>query len=139
MEGFEGKMLEVNLTDGTVKTSMVDKDSLRKFIGGSGLGAKLMLDRVAPDVEPLSPDNTLFVLTGPTSGTSIPGGARFAVCAKSPLTNMFGESSSGGSFAFELRSAGWDGIIIAGASKKPVYIVINDDKVEIKDATGLWG
>ena len=139
MAGFEGKMLEVNLTDGTVKASMVDKDSLRKFIGGSGLGAKLMLDRVAPDVEPLSPDNTLFILTGPTSGTSIPGGARFAVCAKSPLTNMFGESSSGGSFAFELRSAGWDGIIIEGASKKPVYIVIDDDKVEIKDASGLWG
>jgi len=139
MAGFEGKMLEVNLTKGTTKTSVVDKDVLRKFIGGSGLGAKLMLDRVSPDVDPLSPDNTLFILTGPTSGTNIPGGARFAVCAKSPLTNMFGESSSGGSFANEMRAAGWDGIIIEGASDKPVYIVINDDKVEIKDASDLWG
>ncbi len=139
MAGFEGKMLEVNLTDGTTKTSTVEKDVLRKFIGGSGLGAKLMLDRVSPDVDPLSPDNTLFFLTGPTSGTSIPGGARFSVCAKSPLTDMFGESSSGGSFAFELRSAGWDGIVVEGASDKPVYIVINDDKVEIKDASDLWG
>jgi aldehyde:ferredoxin oxidoreductase len=139
MAGFEGKMLEVNLTNGATKTSMVDKGDIRKFIGGSGLGAKLMLDRVSPDVDPLSPDNTLFFLTGPTSGTSIPGGARFTVCAKSPLTNMFGESSSGGSFAFEMRAAGWDGIIVEGASDKPVYLVVNDDKVEIKDASDLWG
>ena len=139
MAGFEGKMLEVNLANGTTKTSVVDKDVLRKFIGGSGLGAKLMLDRVSPDVDPLSPENTLFILTGPTSGTNIPGGARFTVCAKSPLTNMFGESSSGGSFAFEMRAAGWDGIIVEGASDKPVYIVISDDKVEVKDASDLWG
>ena len=139
MAGFEGKMLEVNLANGTTKTSVVDKDVLRKFIGGSGLGAKLMLDRVSPDVDPLSPENTLFILTGPTSGTNSPGGARFTVCAKSPLTNMFGESSSGGSFAFEMRAAGWDGIIVEGASDKPVYIVISDDKVEVKDASDLWG
>ena len=139
MTGFVGKMAEVNLTDGTVKTSVVDKDVLRRYIGGSGLGAKLMLDRVAPDIAPLSPDNTFFILGGPTSGTNIPGGARFSVCAKSPLTGMFGESSSGGSFAFELRSAGWDGIIVEGASDKPVYIVVSDDKVEINDASDLWG
>jgi aldehyde:ferredoxin oxidoreductase len=139
MAGFEGKMLEVNLTTGTIKNSTVDKEAVRKYIGGSGLGAKLMLDRVSPDVDPLSPDNTLFILTGPTSGTNIPGGARFSVCAKSPLTNIWGESCCGGTFASELRSAGWDGIIIEGASDKPVYILIEDDKVMIKDASDLWG
>ena len=79
MAGFEGKLLEVNLTTGARKSSTVDKGILRKFIGGSGLGAKLMLDRVSPSVDPLSPDNPLFILTGPTSGTNIPGGARFCV------------------------------------------------------------
>ncbi len=139
MGGFEGKLLEVNLTTGSSGTSVVDSAVRRKFIGGSGLAAKLMLDRVDPDVDPLSPDNPIFIWTGPISGMSIPGGARFVVCTKSPLTDMFGESSCGGSFAYELRSAGWDGIVIEGASDKPVYLVIEDDKVEIRDASDLWG
>jgi aldehyde:ferredoxin oxidoreductase len=139
MAGFEGKLLEVNLTTGSIGASVVDSAVRRKFIGGSGLGAKLMLDRVDPNVDPLSPDNPIFIWTGPTSGMNIPGGARFAVCAKSPLTEMFGESSCGGSFAYELRSAGWDGIAIEGASDKPVYLLIEDDKVEIRDASDLWG
>lgn len=139
MAGFEGKMLEVNLSSGKTSKSTIDKDVLRKYIGGSGLAAKLMFDRVRPDVDPLSPDNILFVMTGPTSGTSLPGGSRLVVCAKSPLTNMWGESSCGGSFSAELRSAGWDGIIAQGASSKPVYILIEDDKVEVKDASDLWG
>ncbi len=139
MGTFEGKLLDVNLTDGTTKTTVVGKDLCRKFIGGSGLAAKLMFDRVPPDVDPLSPENPLFIVSGPVSGTSLPGGARFAVCAKSPLTNMFAEASCGGDFAWELKSAGWDGIIVEGASDKPVYLVIEDDKVEIKDAADLWG
>ena len=139
MAGFEGTMLEVNLTEGSSRRSKVPKDIIRKFIGGSGIGAKLMFDRIDPNVDPLSPDNTLFILTGPTSGTSLPGGARFSVCAKSPLTNMFGESCCGGNFATELRQAGWDGVIVEGASKNPVYILIEDDKVEVKDAADLWG
>jgi aldehyde:ferredoxin oxidoreductase len=139
MSAFEGKMLEINLTNRTTRTSLVDKDVLRKFIGGSGLGAKLMLDRVDPKVDPLSPDNPLFILCGPTSGTTLPGGARFSVVTKSPLTNIFGESSCGGRFATDLRSAGWDGVIIEGASDKPVYLLIQDDKVEFKDAGDLWG
>ena len=139
MAGFEGKMLEVNLSKGSISKSTVSKDIIRKYIGGSGLGAKLMFDRVDPKVDALSPQNTLFILTGPTSGLSIPGGARFSICAKSPLTNMFGESNSGGTFATELKQAGWDGIIVEGASKKPVYLLIEDDKAEIKDASDLWG
>ena len=139
MAGFQGKMLEVNLSKGTIATSFVDKDIIRKFIGGSGLGAKLMFDRVDPKIDPLSPQNMFFILTGPTSGLSVPGGARFSICAKSPLTNMFGESNSGGTFATELKQAGWDGIIVEGASNKPVYILVQDDKAEIKDASDLWG
>jgi aldehyde:ferredoxin oxidoreductase len=139
MAGFEGRLLEVNLTNGTTKTTVVGKEDRRRFIGGSGLAAKLMFDRVSPDVDPLSPDNPLFIMSGPGSGTSLPGGARFSVCTKSPLTNIFAETSCGGDFAWELRSAGWDGIIVDGASDEPVYLVIEDGNVELKDASDLWG
>ena len=139
MAGFEGRTLEINLSTGEIKKSTIDKGVLRKFIGGSGLGAKLMFDRIDPKVDPLSPQNELFILCGPLSGNSLPGGARFAICAKSPQTNMFAESSCGGDFASRLRSAGWDVIIVKGASKKPVYLHIEDQKIEIKDASDLWG
>jgi aldehyde:ferredoxin oxidoreductase len=139
MAGFEGRMLDINLTNSAIETNKVDKHLLRQYIGGSGLAAKLFFDRVSPDVDPLSPENILFILTGPLSATNIPGGSRFSVCAKSPLTNIWGESCCGGDFAHELRSAGYDGIAIEGASSKPVYILIEDDKVEIKDASDLWG
>ena len=139
MAGFEGKTLEIDLSSGKISKGTLDKNILRKFIGGSGLGAKLIFDRVDPHVDPLSPKNPFFLLTGPLSGNTLPGGARFAACGKSPLTNVFGEASSGGDFASELRSAGWDEIILTGASNKPVYILIQDDKVEIKDASDLWG
>ena len=139
MAGFEGRTLEVNLSNGNINKSSIDKDVLRRFIGGSGLGAKLIFDRVDPNVDPLSVNNPMFILTGPLSGNTLPGGSRFVVCAKSPLTNMFGESNCGGDFATEMRSAGYDEIIITGASDKPVYILIQDDKVEIKPAAGLWG
>jgi aldehyde:ferredoxin oxidoreductase len=132
-------MLEVNLTDRSVGSSKVDDGVLRQYIGGSGLAAKLFFDRVSPQVDPLSPDNVLFVTVGPLSGTTMPGGARFAVCSKSPLTDMWGESSCGGTFAAWLRSAGYDGIAITGASDKPVYLVIQDGKAEIRDAADLWG
>lgn len=139
MTGFEGRMLNVNLSNGTTTKSKIDRDTLRKFIGGSGLAAKLFFDRVSPDVDPLSADNVLFMVTGPVSGTNFPGSARFSVCSKSPLTNIWGESNCGGRFAHALRSAGYDMITIEGASAKPVYLSINNDQVEIKDASDLWG
>ena len=139
MGPYKGNILEVNLTDGSIGSSNIDQDTLRKYIGGSGLAAKLFLDRVSPGVDPLSPENLMLVTTGPIGGMAMPGGSRFSVCAKSPLTNMWGESSCGGTFAAWLRSTGFDGIAIAGASDKPVYLVIQDGKAELKDATGLWG
>ncbi|MBM3131790.1 MAG: aldehyde ferredoxin oxidoreductase, partial [Chloroflexi bacterium] len=138
MSSYQGKMLEVDLTRGTVGASIVARDTLREYVGGTGVAARLFCDRVSPDVEPLSPRNVLFIVTGPLSGTTIPGGSRFCVCARSPLTNMWGESSCGGTFAAWLRSAGYDGIAVTGASDRPVYIVIEDGRAEIKDAANLW-
>jgi aldehyde:ferredoxin oxidoreductase len=137
--GYAGKILEVNLTSGKISKTSVDYETLRKFIGGSGLAAKLFLDRVSPQVAPLSPQNTLFIMTGPLQGTNLPGAGRFNISAKSPLTNIWGEGNCGGTFGPELKFAGWDGIIIEGASDKPVYLFIDDDKVEIRDASDLWG
>jgi aldehyde:ferredoxin oxidoreductase len=137
--GYTGRILEVNLTSGKVSKTSVDDETLRKFLGGSGLAAKLFLDRVSPEVEPLSAQNTLFIMTGPLQGTNLPGAGRFNVSAKSPLTNIWGEGNCGGTFGPELKFAGWDGIIIEGASDKPVYLFIDDDKVEIRGASDLWG
>jgi len=137
--GYAGRILEVDLTSGKISQTSVDDETLRKFIGGSGLAAKLFLDRVSPQVEPLSPRNTLFIMTGPLQGTNLPGAGRFNVSAKSPLTNIWGEGNCGGTFGPELKFAGWDGVIIEGASDRPVYLFIDDDKVEIRDAADLWG
>jgi aldehyde:ferredoxin oxidoreductase len=139
MGAYKGKFLEVNLSNGDIGHSALDKDMLRRFIGGGGFAAKLFLDRVSPDVDPLSEDNVLFILTGPLAGTNIPGTARFAVCAKSPLTNIWGESNCGGSFSPELKFAGYDGIAIDGVSDKPVYLLIDDDQTELRNASELWG
>ncbi len=103
------------------------------------MGAKIFLDRFSGDIDPLAPENLLIILTGPLTGTRVPGGNRFGVCARSPLTGHWGEASTGGYFGPELKSAGYDGIIFTGASEKPVYLWINGDKVEIRDASDLWG
>jgi len=139
MAGFKGKVLEVNLTTGAIGQSIVERDLIRKFIGGSGLAAKLFFDRVSPNVDPLSGENILFVMTGPVTGSNLPGSARFSICAKSPLTNIWGEACCGGNFGPELRFAGYEGIAIKGISQKPVYLLIDDDRVEICDASHLWG
>ncbi len=139
MPSYTGKILDVDLSTGSVSTITVDEDVIRKYIGGSGLAAKLFLDRVSPDIDPLSGDNIFFLMAGPLAGTLLPGSSRFAVCFKSPLTGIWGEANGGENIAPAIKTAGYDGIAISGASEKPVYLYIEDDKVEIKDASDLWG
>ncbi len=134
-----GKILDIDLSSGKVKTTEIKDDVLRKFIGGAGLAAKLFFDRVPPDTEPLSANNVLFLMAGPLSGTNFFTSSRLLAAFKSPQTGIWGQGSAGGNFAAEMKRAGYDGIAISGASQKPVYIVIADDKVEIKDASDLWG
>ena len=139
MGTYAGKILDVDLSSGTNKTTKLKDDVLRKFVGGAGLAARLFLDRVPPDVGPLSDKNTLFLMSGPLSGTNFPTSSRLLAAFKSPQTGIWGQGSAGGGFAAEMKKAGYDGIAIAGQSRKPVYLVIEDDKVEIKDASDLWG
>ena len=139
MYGYAGKILDVNLTTGEIKELDLDEQDCRDYLGGSGLAAKIYMDRWPGDVDPLSPENPLIMMTGPWTGTRVPGGNRFAACARSPLTGLWGEASCGGYFGVELKAAGYDGIIFTGKSDKPVYLWINGDEVELRDASDLWG
>jgi len=122
--GYAGRFLRVDLTNGRCSPFMVEDDRLRKFIGGSSLGAKLFLDDYPLDADPLAPESPLMVMTGPMVGSGFPGTSRFAVCAKSPLTGIWGESACGGNFGPELKKAGYDGIVITGRAEKPVVLSI---------------
>lgn len=139
MYGYAGKILEVDLASGGIKTLDLDEQDCRDYLGGSGLAAKIYFDRFPGDVDPMGPENPLIFMTGPWTGTRVPGGNRFAVAARSPLTGYWGEASCGGYFGVELKAAGYDGIIFTGASDKPVYLWINGDEVELRDASDLWG
>ncbi|MEM1927494.1 MAG: aldehyde ferredoxin oxidoreductase family protein [Acidilobaceae archaeon] len=139
--GYVGGVLRVNLTEGKVyKEPLPEEDILKKWIGGRGLGVYYMLKEVDPKVDPLSPGNKAIVATGPLTGLAglvAPG--RWVSITKSPLTGTIHDSHSGGKFGPELKFAGFDVIIIEGASEKPVYLWIHDGKAELRDAGHLWG
>ncbi len=139
MSSYNLKMLRVNLSDGSIKTEALDEKLARKFIGGRGLGTKILMDEGVAKVEPLSADNKLVFINGPLTGVNVPTGGRYMVVTKSPLNNMIASSNSGGVWGARLKYAGYDALIVEGASDKPVYMVIDDDHVELKDAADLWG
>lgn len=138
--GYGGKFLEVNLSMGKIKEVRFDDDVLKDYIGGRGLAAKILWERLGSKwekIDPLGPENILLFLTGPLTGY-FPGG-RICVSGKSPQSNGVVGSTVGGEFGVELRCAGYDGIIVTGEAKKPVYIFVKDADVEIRDAKHVWG
>ena len=137
--GCNGKILFVDLTSGSVEEEILPEAVYRNFIGGSGLGARILYERMKPNVDPIGPENILGFVTGILNGTKVPTASKFTVVGKSPLTNTWGDSASGGLFASELKATGYDAIFFTGISPKPVYLWLNDGKVEIKDATHIWG
>lgn len=139
MGGWVGKILRVDLTAGDYLVEDVDTDLARNFIGGRGLGSKLLYDEIDPEVDPFDAENKLIFMTGPLTGTGVPCGARYMVITKSPLSGTIASSNSGGYFGPELKFAGYDGIIFEGCAPEPVYVWINDDEVEIRSASHLWG
>ncbi len=134
-----GKLLRVNLTTEESKEEVIDSKLWESFIGGRGLGAYYLTTEVPPNVEPLSPENKLIFMNGPLAGTLIPGNNKICVTFKSPLTNTYSNSLCGGHWGPELKFAGYDGLIIEGKAKNPVYITINNDKIELKSAENLCG
>lgn len=136
---YNGKLLRINLTTGEIKQEELDLELAKKFIGGRGLGTKMLLDEGVAEVDPLSDKNKLIYITGPMTGAAVPTGGRYMVVTKSPLTSMIASSNSGGQWGGKLKYAGWDAIIVEGKAEKPVYINIEDENVEIKSAEAFWG
>ncbi|MDZ4187632.1 MAG: aldehyde ferredoxin oxidoreductase family protein [Hydrogenophaga sp.] len=136
---WAGKILRVNLTEGTVKSEPLNMEWARAYIGSRGLGSKYLINEVDPKVDPLSPDNKIIWATGPLTGTMASTGGRYTVITKGPLTGAIACSNSGGYWGAEFKMAGWDMVIFEGRSEKPVYLFINDDEVELRDASHLWG
>ena len=136
---WTGKILRVNLTTGAIKVEPTNMDWARAYIGSRGLGTKYLVEEVDAKVDPLSPDNKIIWATGPLTGTMASTGGRYTVITKSPLTGAVACSNSGGYWGAEFKMAGWDMLIFEGKSAKPVYLYINDDQVELRDAAHLWG
>lgn len=133
------KIARINLTTGQIKVEKLDLDMAHKFIGGRGLGTKILYDEGVATVDPLSPENKLVYITGPMTGASAPSTGRYMVVTKSPLTGMIACSNSGGIWGAKLKYAGWDAIIVEGEAPKWTYISIVDDKIELLSAEEYLG
>jgi aldehyde:ferredoxin oxidoreductase len=138
--GYANRVLHIDLTTGKTHVEPLNEEYAKKYIGGIGLGIRLWLDHSKPGVDPFSPENPLILATGPISGTVWPtGGNGHAFVSKSPQSFGVGESKSHGSFGTELKRAGYDAVIFKGKAEKPVYVWIDDDSVQLLDASRLWG
>ena len=136
---WAGKILRVNLSAGTVKSEPLNMEWAQAYLGSRGLGTKYLVEEVDATVDPLSPANKIIWATGPLTGTMASTGGRYTVITKGPLTGAVACSNSGGYWGAELKMAGWDMIILEGKSASPVYLYINDDTAELRDAGHLWG
>lgn len=134
--GYYEKILDIDLSTKSIKEINLEEEVLRKFLGGRGLGAWYLWKRVKRGEDALGPGNVICLMTGPLTGLPL---GRTALVSKNPLTNGIAHSTAGGNFHQELKFAGYDGLLITGKAEKPVYVLINDDEVEIKDASALWG
>jgi aldehyde:ferredoxin oxidoreductase len=129
----------VNLSTGEIGIEPLREEVVKSFLGGGGYAVRYLYDFVDENTDPLGPENPLFFMTGPLTGTIAPGTGRWVVCAKSPLTKLWGESNCGGYFGAEIKFSGFDGILIQGTSERPVYLHVTENVQELKDATDLWG
>ena len=137
--GWTKKVLRVDLTKGTCKSEPLNMKWAQDYLGQRGLATKYFVEEVDPKVDPLSPANKLIMATGPLTGTPVSTGGRYSVITKGALTGAIACSNSGGYFGAEMKFAGWDMVIFEGKSPKPVYLSIEDDKAELRDAAHLWG
>ena len=133
------KILRVDLSNGSCKSEPLNMEWAQQYLGQRGLATKYFVSEVDPQVDPLSPDNRMIMSTGPLTGTMASTGGRYTVVTKGPLTGAIACSNSGGYFGAEMKFAGWDMIIFEGRSPKPVYLYLENDKAELRDAAHLWG
>ncbi len=139
MDGWHGRLLRVDLTEGTTKEEAIPEEEARKYIGGRGLAIKYLMEGMDPTADPLSPENLLIMATGPLTATPAPTGNRYMVVTKSPLTGVLANSNSGGVFPTMMKRSGYDLLIFEGKSEKPVYLYLDEGRAELRDASHLWG
>mgnify|MGYP000194438884 CR=1 FL=1 len=139
MYGYAGAILKVDLKTGKFLKEPLSEELVKSYIGGLGVSARILYDILKPNLDAFSPENIIIFATGPAQGTLIPGSGRGVFVAKSPLTERIFNSNIGGYLANELKYAGYDLLIITGKSEKPVYLVIDDENIEIRDASRIWG
>jgi len=137
--GYAGKIAFIDLTSGEIKIEQLDETLARDYIGGQGLGARILFERQQKGIDALGPENILGLTTGPLTGTKTPTGGRYMAVCKSPLTGGWGDANSGGYFGSELKAAGWDAVYVSGIAATPQFLMITDDRIELKDAADLWG
>jgi len=135
---YAGRILRINLTTSKVTREPLAGGLIKQCLGGKGIGTHLLFDELKPGIDPLGPENKLIFSTGPATGTMMPHKG-YIVCYKSPLTGIYGSSSSGGFFADELKRAGYDVLVVEGRAEKPLYLWIDDENVQLKNAENLWG
>ena len=138
-QGYCGKILRVDLSREKITSEFLDESLVAGFLGGSGIGIKTLFDEVPAGVPAFSPENKVIFMTGPLTGTPVPGTPRFEAVFKSPQTEAFGEANAGGRWGPELKWAGYDGIIIEGCAETPKYLLITNEGAKLKDAGHLWG
>jgi aldehyde:ferredoxin oxidoreductase len=139
MKKNEAKMINVDLTKEKIETTPLREDLIRDYIGGEGIGSRLLWEMVRPHTEPYAPENVILFATAPLNGTIFPSGARASTVFKSPETGTISMSNIGGWWASELKFAGYDLVAVTGKAKRPVYLWIDDDTVELHDAGNIWG
>ena len=139
MNGYAEKILYVDLTREQTTEEPFPEEWKRAYIGGRGLGVRIIGDLVNPDVDPLGAENVLVFATGPVAGSGLPLGSRYDVVTKSPLTGTLTSANSGGKFGTSMKRAGFDAVVIRGRAQSPVYLLLDDGRAEIRDAPELWG
>jgi aldehyde:ferredoxin oxidoreductase len=137
--GYTGRLLFVDLSTGETDVRALDETTAKNFIGGPSLGAKILYDEMPANTDVFSKDSMVGFVTGPANGSGALMGGRYTVVSKSPVTGGWNDANSGGHFGPQLRQAGYDAVFVKGISEKPVYIFIDDGKVELRDAAHLWG
>ena len=137
--GYAGQVLSIDLTRERIKKEPLNLHTARKFLGGFGLTCKLAWDLLDPHVDPYAPENQIFMGIGPMVGTAAPVSSKHSVMSKWPSTGTISPGTTGGDFGLNVKLSGYDQVIIKGKAKRPIYIRINGDDVEICDAGKLWG
>ena len=137
--GYAGQLLFVDLSTGVIQKDPLSDELATNFIGGYGIGSRVLYDRMKPGVDPLGPENILGFITGPCTATGANFSGRYTVVCKSPVSGTWNDANSGGFFGPELKKAGYDGVFVSGISARPVYLWIEDRQVELRDAAHLWG